>query len=595
MKNSKLNVAFVGRGFGKRIHDSIKNIVNVKYFSGRERNYSYDVDWAIVATDNKSHFEISKDFLKNGVNVFCEKPLTLNLKDSEELYNVAEIFGKKLYVDDIFRYHPNVLFRKKDIANSNSIKFFWRKFGTFKDTIVRNLAYHDLYLIMDILDLKSLPTPQIQHSSQDRLKFRFKCSGKDILFEYDRYYSDGVSRYIEFDGERIDIQDPPIRDMIMSVLTGEVDFNHNKLISMESQRYMESFLNKKRIAVVGGGIFGISSAISLSKDAHVDLYESNSGLLKSASSINQYRVHRGYHYPRSKETAHATNKSNDLFLKNFHCKNILPVENYYCISKTESKVSGQEYLDFLNSVGLEYEISNIPDNIIKPESIELSVKVKEFLFNPYYLITSAEEQLKQSTVKVKLNYPFEPDMIDNYDFVINATYANLNKILPDSEKILCRFELCEKPVVKLPEKYKFKSVVIMDGPFMCLDPYGHTDFHVMGNVVHAIHTANEGFFPEYPEKYNEFINRGIIPSKKIQSISKFDRFIESAKDYFFDIEDTIHIGSMFTVRTVLPNRDHDDARPTFIKKHTDKLYSIFSGKITTCVSAADELKSIIKL
>ena len=50
---------------------------------------------------------------------------------------------------------------------------------------------------------------------------------------------------------------------------------------------------------------------------------------------------------------------------------------------------------------------------------------------------------------------------------------------------------------------------------------------------------------------------------------------------------------MCTIRTVLPRRDHDDARPTIIKKHNQKVYSLFSGKIATCVDTATELTEYI--
>ncbi|RZD44075.1 MAG: hypothetical protein CXT78_07170 [Thaumarchaeota archaeon] len=48
-----------------------------------------------------------------------------------------------------------------------------------------------------------------------------------------------------------------------------------------------------KIAVVGGGIFGVTTAIRLANNHDVDLYEKNSDILESASGINQYRLHRG--------------------------------------------------------------------------------------------------------------------------------------------------------------------------------------------------------------------------------------------------------------------------------------------------------------
>ena len=69
----------------------------------------------------------------------------------------------------------------------------------------------------------------------------------------------------------------------------------------------------------------------------------------------------------------------------------------------------------------------------------------------------------------------------------------------------------------------------------------------------------------------------------------FGKFIDSASKFFVDIEKAVHIGSLYTIRAVLPNRDHDDARPSLIAKHSNSLYSLFSGKISTCVDVANDL------
>ena len=50
---------------------------------------------------------------------------------------------------------------------------------------------------------------------------------------------------------------------------------------------------------------------------------------------------------------------------------------------------------------------------------------------------------------------------------------------------------------------------------------------------------------------------------------------------------------MFTVRAVPPRVENTDARPTQVTKIDEKTISIFSGKITTCVEAANEVKKII--
>src|SRR6266404_5488815 len=66
----------------------------------------------------------------------------------------------------------------------------------------------------------------------------------------------------------------------------------------------DTSMTPRRIAVVGGGIFGTTAAIHLARAGHnVELFEQGPTLLGGASHKNQYRLHRGYHYPRSKETA----------------------------------------------------------------------------------------------------------------------------------------------------------------------------------------------------------------------------------------------------------------------------------------------------
>jgi len=112
----------------------------------------------------------------------------------------------------------------------------------------------------------------------------------------------------------------------------------------------------------------------------------------------------------------------------------------------------------------------------------------------------------------------------------------------------------------------------------------------MGNVVHAIHSTNVGKFPYTPKEYVSLLNKGIVENP---SITNIDKFIYSAKTFFKDIEKLEHIGSMFTFRTVLPNRDKDDARPTIVDQINSKQFVVFSGKIPTCVEAYKKISNII--
>ena len=350
-----------------------------------------------------------------------------------------------------------------------------------------------------------------------------------------------------------------------------------------------NYMNKK-VAVIGGGIFGCTIATNLSKKGiSVDLFEKNKNIISQASFTNQYRLHKGYHYPRSKETSLQSKKGVVTFQQEYP-KAIINgnIEHYYCIASKDSLISSSQYITFMDDVGLEY--NKVSLDLVKNSSISLTVKVDESLFDPIILKELCVKNLKQYNVNLFLNKEIKSEELEDYDYIINSTYSNINSLLPQNLHEDYQFELCEKPIVKLPDEYKNKSIVIMDGPFMCIDPYGNTGYHVMGNVVHAIHSTNIGKFPYTPKKYQNLLNKGIINNP---SITNIDKFISSAKLFFKNIENLIHIGSMFTFRTVLPYREKDDARPTIIKQPTHKQIIAFSGKISTCVEAATKIEEII--
>lgn len=344
------------------------------------------------------------------------------------------------------------------------------------------------------------------------------------------------------------------------------------------------------IAIVGGGIFGVSVAIKLSNYFDVVLFEKNNDILNSASGINQYRLHRGYHYPRSYETALSSKKSELTFKKEFGSAVLNNSEHYYCISKNKSLTNKKQYLQFCDQVDLEYE--EVTCKNVNVDEIDLCIKVNENLFDPQKLKEVCWQKLKNNCVTVHLNQNVDLKDLESYDHIILATYANQNKLLnsfPNFQNDF-QFEICEKPIVELDSKIQNKSIVIMDGPFMCIDPYGLTGYSVLGNVVHAIHHTNIGKFPVIPDKYSNLLNNGII---KNPSITHFPDFIESGMKFIPELRNAKHIGSMFTIRTVLPNLEKTDARPTIVKKLSDKVISVFSGKIGNSVDAANQVYDLI--
>ncbi len=70
-----------------------------------EANREDGIDFVVVCTPNVSHYEICKQFLENGIHVVCDKPLTIEKKDAEELDRIAKKNGLVLAVTYSYTGH----------------------------------------------------------------------------------------------------------------------------------------------------------------------------------------------------------------------------------------------------------------------------------------------------------------------------------------------------------------------------------------------------------------------------------------------------------------------------------------------------------
>ena len=296
-----VKVGLIGYGkWGKILHQKLKKISAVEFVCTSKDDYQSklnDVDWVFVATPDETHFKIVRNCILARKNVFCEKPLTLSCEESKLLFRQAKLMGVKLYVDDIQNYR-NYNF---DISDNNKIVRKKSGGGNLKDVLYR-LTYHDIYTLYPFIkDLEFKGVDIFQKT--DKLFFNVTFDNKYFEFLYD-VNSDEKEHTIN--GYDLTGQDDILTSMVSKVLKEEVDFEYNEKISLFANEIIDKIRGRlfPRVAVVGGGIFGCTTAWKLAKNGYeVDLFEKNDDIITQASSINQYRLHRGYHYPRSKETA----------------------------------------------------------------------------------------------------------------------------------------------------------------------------------------------------------------------------------------------------------------------------------------------------
>ena len=563
----KTKVHIIGNGrWGNILKKNIENLV--------EFVKPNDADWIIISTPNDLHYEQTKYWLTQGKNVFCEKPLTLSYESAVELFEIADTFQTKLFVDDVFCWRDDYVIY--DDVNH----FVWTKPKQKDYNYLDRLAYHHFYMwVQDSnFEVESI------EGHLDDFKIRLE-DGRVAEFKYG--YSSEPLHFVN-ETDLVNFGGSPLEIMFEFLFDNKVDYNFNRKVSLNairlSQKVRETISPKA--LVVGGGVFGLTSAIELSNNGYlVDVKEKSDSIMSGASSINQYRLHKGYHYPRSKETAQECLDGLYSFKRKYEdCVVNGGITHMYSIASDDSMVSGEEYKKFLDDMNLSYyEREPMPN-------CDLTIVADEELFCPKKLSDSLQKKVWSSHINIETNTEVKSldELKEKYDIVVVATYSNINQLLDKKREY--QFEVCEKPVVRLPKIFEDISIVIMDGPFMCLDPYENEN-HVLGNVVHAIHETNIGKKPKVSDELKSYLNKGVIKNPKITNI---DKFIDSGVKYFGDeFGDLEHIGSMYTIRAVLKDRDHDDARPTLVNHEGDNIYTLFSGKIDTCVNAGRELIRIV--
>lgn len=82
--------------------------VDFSQMASAEADREDGIELVVIATPDQSHFEIAKTFLDKGISVFCEKPLTQNSQDAENLVRQAREKGVILALAHVYSGYPMV-------------------------------------------------------------------------------------------------------------------------------------------------------------------------------------------------------------------------------------------------------------------------------------------------------------------------------------------------------------------------------------------------------------------------------------------------------------------------------------------------------
>ena len=132
--------------------------------------------------------------------------------------------------------------------------------------------------------------------------------------------------------------------------------------------------------------------------------------------------------------------------------------------------------------------------------------------------------------------------------------------------------------------------MVIDGKFVCLDPYVGTKYHLLSDVKYSKLEVIKNKFPKFKNKNKKYLHAGIVKNLKI---SKFKDFIKHGSLYLPLLKNAKYVGSFFVTRVVKMHKEKTDERLNEITKANKKIISILSGKWNTSVGLAKKLGKII--
>jgi FAD dependent oxidoreductase len=330
------------------------------------------------------------------------------------------------------------------------------------------------------------------------------------------------------------------------------------------------------IAVAGGGIYGSTAAIRLAERGHrVTLFDPL-GILRAASAINQYRVHSGYHYPRSPETIAETQQARREFIEVFAPAIVRNSHHYYAIPRDGSRTTPDEYERIMRD-------HNLPLHSCRPawmnfDFIDRCYEVEENIYDPEILRNLIETRLFELKIKFEQR-EFCWEMREGYDYVIWATYG-----MGPSSKVfkIAKYQVAEKILIELPSELHHVALVVVDGPFTAFDPYGSSQLSLFGSAKHTNHWTTTDPSAVIPEIYRARLN---AEKFKREPDTRFEQMREDCLRTVPAAKNAKYLGSRSTLRMVEDNPE-EDRRILHLQEGQPGEFHIFSGKVVSAVKAA---------
>ena len=344
-----------------------------------------------------------------------------------------------------------------------------------------------------------------------------------------------------------------------------------------------------KIAVIGGGVFGAMTAARVAEFGEtVSLFERLPALMQGTTSIAN-RLHKGFHYPRDEETARQCKRGFEGFREAF-ADAILPgVSNTYFIASEGSLTSSGDFLDFCRRMNLRYQEIDIERFQPAVKNVALGIVTDEVMYDPATLHRLLTERLRRLGVLERsgtevvdirrCNHAFEVFTRSGesacFDAVVNCCYADANRLTARLGHHVehTQYEYVVVPIVEL-NLPQLVSISILDGPFMCLLPFGGASQYLLYHVDHGVIAQDKA-----PLLDHRWLDPETSPFASVNKQQWFEAQLAKCCEFIPDLRKSRLTGFMQRPRMVLAESEDTDARRSVVTQHEQGYISVFSGKV----------------
>jgi glycine/D-amino acid oxidase-like deaminating enzyme len=328
------------------------------------------------------------------------------------------------------------------------------------------------------------------------------------------------------------------------------------------------------------------------KGRSVVLVEQDDDLMLRASHRNQARLHGGYHYPRSLQTAFRCRHNFQRFMQDFPEAVQTEFLQLYAIARVGSKVTAKQFERFCAEIGAPLHKVE-PDilGLFSHRLVEAVYEADEHTIDLGILRSLMRRRLEACGVEIMTGTAVTGLVSDRSgvvvveasgkgdylaEWVFNCTYSGLCGLVPSHEgdSFRLKHEFTEMPVIRVPSDLKCLSITVMDGPFFSVMPFPERDLWTLHHVRYT------PLFSWTEETTEDSVNAGALLRESPRR-SQFSYMIRDAARYVDRLRAAEYVDSIFEVKTVLLENEVDDGRPILFDRTGEggRIVSVLGSKL----------------